>query len=265
VSKPFLALAVPLFLLLTACGQGGEPAWRGGAAKPAADPESVAGYLRPPSLAMVRADAGGVSLSGRAQPSAPVQLISPTGQTFDATADSAGAWTIRLPASPDVRLLALSMGADQNRVVPAQGVLALLPDGRAVQLRAGASAEAISAISDPPRLLTIDYDADGAASVAGVARPESGLSLRIDRTARAAGKADSRGRFNLVVARPLAAGVSRFEVAGESGEQAVEVPITAAGMFEGSHRIQRLAGAWRIDWVTPGGGVQTTLILDIGT
>lgn len=264
MSKPVLALAVPLFLLLAACGQGGEPAWRG-KAKAAADPEGAAGYLRPPSLAMVRAGADGVSLSGRAQPGAPVQLISPSGQTFDATADSAGAWTVRLPPSQDVRLLALSMGAGGNRVVPAQGVLALLPDGRAVQLRAGASAEPISVISDTPRLLTIDFDADGAASVAGAARPESGLSLRIDRAARASGKADSRGRFHLVVARPLAAGVSRFEVAGESGEQAVEIPISPAGMFEGSHRIQRLANAWRIDWVTPGGGVQTTLILGAGS
>lgn len=263
MSKPVLFLAVPLVLLLTACGQGGEPAWRGGKAKAPADPESVAGYLRPPSLAMVRAQADGVSLSGRAQPGVPVRLISPSGQTYDTRADSAGAWTVRLPPSQEVRLLALSMSAGQDRVVPAQGVLALLPDGRAIQLRAGSSAEPISAISDAPRLLTIDYDADGAASVAGAARADSGLALRIDRTARASGKADSRGRFHLVVARPLTSGVSRFEVAGESGEQAVDVPISPAGMFEGSHRIQRLAKAWRIDWVTPGGGVQTTLILDV--
>jgi len=261
VSKPFAALVLALSLV-AACGQAGEPAWRGGAPKAPADPESVAGYLRPPSLAAVRVEGGTMLLSGKAQPEAQVRLVSPTGEVLDSRADPAGNWTARLPASREVRLYALSMVAGQNRTVPAQGVLVLLPEARAVQLRAGASAETIGVQSDAPRLLTIDFDAAGAASVGGVARPESGLSLRIDRTALGAGKADGRGRFHLTVARPLAAGLSRFEIAGDRGEQQVEAPISPAGMFEGSHRIQRLANAWRIDWVTPGGGVQTTLILD---
>lgn len=263
VSSIVSSRALPAILLafvLSACGQS-DGAWRGAAPKAPADPAAEAGYLKPPTLTASRRDADGVFLVGQAAPGVVVRLGSPTGEALTATADVAGQWTARLGPSGDVRLLGLSMAAD-SRQVQAQGYIAILPDGRAAQLRSGASALVIGAGSDAPRLLSIDFDRDGAASVAGSGRPATGISLRIDRTARGAGKIDSQGRFHLVIDRPVASGTRRFEIAGESGEQTLLVPISPAPPLETPFRATRVGPGWRIDWMTPGGGVQSTLILD---
>lgn len=264
MSRPpvFLALLPPL--LLVACGPSERDAsWRGAAPKAPADLAAEAGYLKPPTLtsAAVQPD-GGVLLTGQAAPGAAVRLGSPTGEALGATASAAGVWTARLGPSPEVRLFGLSMAPEKNRQVQSQGYLAVLPDGRAAQLRSGASAYVYGGGSDAPRLLAVDFDRDGAAAVSGMARAGSGLSLRIDRTARGVGKADSQGRFHLAVERPLNAGELVFEITGDSGEQALVIPVSAAADLAAPYRAVRAGNAWRIDWMTPGGGLQSTLILD---
>lgn len=258
-SRAFLAVLAAL--TLTACGQS-DGAWRGAAPKAPADPAADAGYLKPPTLTASRRDADGVFLVGQASPGSAVRLGSPTGEQINVIADIAGQWTARLPPSDAVRLFGLSMAAGDGRQVQAQGYLAILPDGRAAQLRSGASTMVIRTGSDAPRILSIDFDRDGAASMAGSARPSTGVSLRIDRTARGAGKVDSQGRFHLVVDRPVSPGAHRFEIAGESGEQTLVAPISPAPPLDRPFRAGRSGPAWRIDWMTPGGGVQSTLILD---
>ncbi|MCE3288904.1 MAG: hypothetical protein K0R83_916 [Caulobacter sp.] len=265
MSRPpvFLALLLPL-ILVAACGPSERDAsWRGAAPKAPADPAAEAGDLKPPTLTAAAVQPGGaVLLTGQAAPGAAVRLGSPTGESFSATADAAGKWTARLAASPEVRLFGLSMAPEKDRQVQSQGYLAVLPDGRAAQLRSGASAYVYGAASDAPRLLAIDFDRDGAAAVSGAARAGSGLSLRIDRTARGVGKADSQGRFHLAVERPLNAGALAFEIAGDSGEQSLAIPVSAAADLTAPYRAARAGAAWRIDWMTPGGGLQSTLILD---
>ncbi|MDB5468509.1 MAG: hypothetical protein JWR84_69 [Caulobacter sp.] len=264
VSRPSVYLALLLPLIIAACGPGERDAsWRGDAPKAPADAAADAGYLKPPILTASRPEPGGaILLIGEAQPGAAVRLGSPTGEALTTTASAAGVWTARLAPSADLRLFGLSMSAEKNRQVQSPGYLAILPDGRAAQLRAGVSAYLYGAGSDAPRLLTIDFDRDGAASVSGAARAGSGLSLRIDRTARGVGKTDSLGRFHLAVEKPLNAGALSFEIAGDSGEQTVVVPVSAAPELSGPFRAVRAGNAWRIDWPAPGGGVQSTLILD---
>lgn len=268
MSRPpvFLALLLPPILsaLLVACGPSERDAsWRGDAPRAPTDPAAEAGYLKPPTLtaSQARPD-GSVLLAGQAAPGATVRLGSPTGEAFSATADATGKWTARLAASPEVRLFGLSMSPERDRQVQSQGYLALLPDGRAAQLRSGASAYVYGPGSDAPRLMSIDFDRDGAAAVSGSARAGSGLSLRIDRAARGVGKADSQGRFHLAVEQPLNAGALTFEIAGDSGEQALAIPVSAAADLTAPYRASRAGNAWRIDWTTPGGGLQSTLILD---
>jgi hypothetical protein len=248
---------------LLACGRAEtDGAWKGDAPKAPADPAAEAGYLNPPSLTASRLGPGGaIVLVGQAAPASTVRMGAATGEAVTALADAAGRWTLSLPGSGQVRLFGLSMAAAGGRKVQSQGYLAILPDGRAAQLRSGASAHMIGPGSDPPRLLTVDFDRDGATSVAGSARAGSGVSLRIDRAARGAGKTDSQGRFHLVVERPVENGLLPFEIAGESGEQTIALPIEPAGDLQGPYRAVQLGDVWRIDWVTPGGGVQSTLVL----
>jgi hypothetical protein len=250
---------------LCACGQGeADDAWKGDAPKVAADPAAEAGYLKPPALTAIEPGlGGGALLRGTAAAGAMVRLGSPTGQALTTTADPAGLWSLPLPPSPDVRLFSTSMMVG-GRMVQSQGYLVVTPDGRAVQLRSGASAEPVGLASDPPRLLTLDYDSDGAATIGGVARAGTGVSLRIDRAARGAGKSDGRGRFHMVIDRPLSGGQHLFEVSGETGEQRMIIPLSMAGDLTSVYRATPVGPHWRIDWVTPGGGIQTTMILGPG-
>jgi len=252
------------FVVLTACGpsERGDSAWRGEVPKSGADPATEAGYLKPPSLTSSRqAVDGRVELEGNAEPGTEVWLGAPGGATMTGTAGPDGVWSIRIPSSGRVQLFGLSMNAEGDRRIQAQGYLAVLPDGRSAQLRSGASAQVIGPASTAPRLLSVDFDRDGAASVAGVALPESGVSLRVDRSAAGAGKTDRQGRFHLAIERPLAPGDRRFEIAGERGEQTSVLSISPAAPLGQPFRAARIGGHWRIDWMTPGGGVQSTLIL----
>lgn len=262
VSRPlvFLSLLLPLFL--AACGPSEKDAsWRGDAPKAPADPAADAGYLKAPALTASKSAANGVLLTGEAEPGSVVRLGSPTGEAVETRASATGAWTVTLEPSADVRLFGLSMSRDK-RTVQSQGYLAILPDGRAAQLRSGATAFVYGGASDAPRLLTVDFDREGRASVAGMARAGGDLSLRIDRSLRGNGKADSQGRFHLAIPQPLNAGALTFEVTGDSGEESRVIQVSAAQDLTPPFRASRAGGAWRIDWITPGGGVQSTLILD---
>ena len=251
-------------LVVSACGQGEgrNSAWRGEAPRASADPAAEAGYLKPPVLtaSQVLAD-GRIGLTGSAEASVEVRLGAPGGEAVTTRAGSDGIWSVSVPPAASVQLFGLSMSADDGRRVQAQGYLAILPDGRAAQLRSGASAQVVGVSSVEPRLLSVDFDRDGAASVAGVALPESGVSLRVDRIAAGAGKTDREGRFHLAIERPLATGSRRFEIAGERGEQTLPLSISPASALGAPFRAFKVGPHWRIDWMTPGGGVQSTLVL----
>lgn len=267
VSRPLVFLSLALPLILAACGPGDrDAAWRGDSPKAPADAPADAGYLAPPTLSVIKAEPDGtILLTGQAEPGSIVRLGSPTGEAFTANVSPAGVWSLSLEPSDQVQMFGLSM-SKAKRQVQSQGYLAILPGGRAAQLRAGASAYVYGGASDAPQLLTVDFDRTGAASISGTARADGGgsqrIDLRIDRVPRGRGNVDSQGRFHMSVEKPLNAGAQTFEVAGDSGEQAVIVPISGAPDLAGPPQASRIARAWRIDWMTPGGGVQSTLILD---
>ena len=152
--------------------------------------------------------------------------------------------------------------SDNGRVLQAMEYLFVAPDGVVARLRAGGGTQA-PARGQAADLagLALDYDNQRAATLSGVAAPHETVTVRVDGVERSQGSADSAGRFVLAL-QPLAAGAHEFELMGVAQQihfaAAVEAP---AALGKATYAAQKTGQAWRIDWVTPGGGEQTTLIL----
>ncbi|MES2032838.1 MAG: hypothetical protein V4466_01555 [Pseudomonadota bacterium] len=255
-----MAGLLPL-LGLGGCGPGENPPWK--AEAPKAPTGGEAAYVAPPiALASSMSQTGVVVLSGSAAPGATVRLGTPSGEVLSAVADDKGAWTATAPKVDTVRLYGLSMVID-DRTVQSEGYLALTADGGAAQLRAGTAARVMSPPSRRPRILAIDYDRDGGAVVSGVGTPSAAVGLRVNRVARGDAMVDRHGRFAIPLSQPLGAGPHEFEVAAEGGEDLIEAATARQDPPQGGpYRATRTAQGWQIDWMTPGGGLQTTLLFD---
>lgn len=220
-----------------------------------------AAYVAPPVVLAAQPSSGGVVLSGSAAPLAKVNLGAPSGEIITAEADGKGAWTATVPLSDQVRFYGLRMNVE-DRVVQSEGYLVLTPNG-AAQLRSGGGARVIAPASRRPRILAIDYDAGGGAVVSGVGTPNAYVGLRVDRAARGESTVDAQGRFAIPLLQPLSMGGHEFEVAAEGGEDTARADVSRpAAPSGGPYQATRFGGGWRIDWVTPNGGLQTTLLTD---
>lgn len=98
--------------------------------------------------------------------------------------------------------------------------------------------------------------------VSGVGTVDAEVGLRLDRTAAGGTAIDKEGRFSLALSRPMSGANHELEISGEGGEQVVIVGAERPAPLGQPFRARRAAGAWRIDWMTPGGGVQTTVLFD---
>lgn len=261
-SGPVRGVAALAVLALGACGGEGE-GWRPDPAANKAEQSSApAGYLKPPQVMSAIRQGNAVALSGQAEPLASVRLGAPTGEALVGKADTVGGWRLVAPLAAEPRLYGLSMTMD-GRTVQAQGYLMVAPSGVAVLLRAGAGAEVMGQTSLTPRVLAIDYDRSGGAVVSGVGTPGAGLGVRVDRAPRGQGKVGEDGRFSISLDQPLTGGAHTIQVAGEGGEQQVVVEVSAPSMpTNGPAAAFPTANGWRVDWMTPGGGPQTTQLMD---
>lgn len=241
---------------LAACGGRPQPE-----PAPAPKGEADAGYVAAPALTGARAEAGEAVLEGAAAPGARVRLAEPSGAATQAIANAEGRWRLRLPAPPEPRVFGLSM-TTAGRVVQAQGYILLTPGGRAMLLRAGAGA---TSPGEPgsPRIAAFDFDREGGAVVSGVATPNAALSVRVDGRQAGAGRAGADGRFSLALPQPISPGVRRIEVVGDTFRSAIAVDASpAAPLTAGPFRASGGAEGLRADWLTPGGGLQSTWILN---
>jgi hypothetical protein len=203
---------------------------------------------------------GRLQLSGSAAPGAAVRLRSPNGAQQFATADRRGAWSVTLPPAATPRLLSLSM-SDGGQVVWAPGYLFLAPDGAVARLRAGGGTQASRRSDAALAALALDYDNQRAATLSGVAAPDETVTVRVDGVERAQSSADASGRFVLPL-QPLTAGPHDFDLMGASQEVHLSATVGApVGLGKATYAAQKQGQGWRVDWVTPGGGEQTTLIL----
>ncbi|HEY3694977.1 hypothetical protein [Phenylobacterium sp.] len=228
---------------------------------PKGETSADAGYIPAPSLDAAESSAGGVRLQGTAQPRARVRLAPPSGEALFAPADGRGRWRIVLPVAPGAWIFGLSMAAD-GRQVQAQGYVLVTASGRAAVLRAGAGAIVLGPPA-PPRLTAVDFDRQGGAVVSGLAGPQAAVSVRVDGRPGAVGRADAGGRFSLALPQPLTPGSHQVEIVGDAFTDTVAVDATpATALSGGPFRATAAAGGLRADWMTPGGGVQSTWILN---
>ena len=251
-----LALAA----LLSGCGRAHD--WR--QAPPAAHTDAEASYVAPPQAKeAVRQGDGRVILTGQAEPNSRVRLQTPEGRADGGTVGGNGAWSMPMPGGLGIYGLSEDLG---GRVVQAEGYLVILPaPGRvAALLRAGGGTEPLGRGGGPLRITAADFDGGGGAMVSGLGPPGAVLKLIIDGAAAPGeGKVDARGRFFIASPLMLKPGTHQIRVQSQTEGAQADIAVGPAGPISGSPiRAVRQGGVWRVDWITPGGGVQTSLIMD---
>ena len=258
----FIGLLAGISLALGACDGSGQDEWRPKTTPPSTQSDAAeAGYIAPPQILQAERGPAGLVLKGVGAPQARVRLGAPTGESLVSQIDAGGRWSLTAPPSDQVRLYGLSMTRG-DRTVQAEGYVMVTPEGEVALLRAGAGALRLSPGSATPNILAVDIDPEGAAVISGMATPGAGLGARVDRTPSAVGQAGEDGRFSLLLNEPLRPGAHDIQVSGEGGEQRITVVVSpAAPLADGPVRAQRVDVGWRADWMTPGGGVQTTLVI----
>lgn len=250
-----LLLALPL---IASCGEGAAPL-APAAKTPGA--EADPGYLAPPTPTGARLEGGQVVLSGQAPPGARVRLATPEGEARFAQADAKGAWRLALPVAAQARIFGLS-AVVEKRTVQGEGYVLLTPTGEPVLLRAGAGALRLGG-GGSQGVDAVDFDREGGAVVSGRAPAGAALSIHIDGRKFGEGRADGKGRYALALTQqPLAAGARQIDVFGDATENPVVVDATPAPQLsEGPFRAASVAAGLRVDWMTPGGGAQSTILL----
>lgn len=206
---------------------------------------------------------GRTELSGSAAPGAVVRLASPGGAALFATADAGGVWRMVVPSSNAPRLLGLSMSSG-GQVVQAVGYIFMAPDGTVARLRVGGGTQAPPASAAALAPLALDYDNQRAATLSGLATPQETVSVRVDGVERGQAVTDAKRRFVIQLSQPLAVGPHAFDLVGVGGDADVSFSITIdapAPLANATYAASRFGAGWRVDWITPGGGEQTTLIL----
>jgi hypothetical protein len=258
-----VATILALAALAAACGRGGD--WRTPPASSQSAAAAEASYVPPPRFtAAARLGDGDVEIVGRAHRNARVRLTSPDGSSLAAVTDSRGAFSVDVPRPQAVRLFGLAEDVS-GRLVRGVGYLAVVPSPgqAAVVLRAGTGAEALGAPSGAPKVTAVDFDVSGLTVVSGLARPGLALKLAVDGASAVETRTNSQGRFTLILTTALKAGQHDLAVQSPLGQDAARFRVSPAGPISGlPFRGLRQPDGWRIDWLTPAGGEQTTLVID---
>lgn len=250
-----LALAVAALCLLAACGRTTTPK-----AADAGAPEAVpAGYVAPPRITDITAANGQIEVAGQAAPRSTVRLATPAGQESLIKADGQGVWRLTAPTGSGPGLYGLSSRRG-DRVVQAEGYVLITPSGQGWLLRAGTGALRLGQDAGPG-VTAVDFDRQGAAVVSGRAAPQGGVSAWIDGRRVAEGRADETGEVSLSLSEPLGPGSHDVKLFGDGLDSRLRFSADAAApLTAGPFRIQGSPGGLRVDWMTPGGGVQSTIL-----
>lgn len=245
---------------LAGCG-GATRAAKGGGDARAED----AGYATPPSVNRVQLTAAGVRLSGLGPAGGRVRLASPAGQAVVADVDDKGRWAIGLGPISEPRIYGLS-AAVGDRSAQAEGYVVVTPQGQAALLRAGAGARRID---DPGRsgLRAIDFDRGGGVEISAAAPAGANVLLHFDGRLTAQGRADAAGHYDASLPGPgsttaIRPGSHQAQVSGDGFSDAVVFQVSPpAPLAQGPLRSQITQAGLRVDWMTPGGGVQSTILV----
>ncbi len=254
---------VALLALLGACHRSAPGADAGQLLGDADTEKAELSYAWPPQVlgAMVRGN-GVVVLTGRAAPGATLRLSAPEGEVLDVKVRRTGQWTLRMQRVAAPRMFALSawMGP---RVVHGEGALLLAPaPGPAALLaRAGSGALVIDRFAGAPTIAAADCDPGGFCAISGLARPGAAVRLVLDGAPSGAGQADQAGRYAVMAAsRRLPLGLHEAMLQTPDGAVRRRFTLAPPGPLRRPYQASPAADGWRVEWATPGGGVQTTLV-----
>ena len=250
-SAPLIAL------LLAACS--GTPS---GAPHSGDAAQVQAGDLAPPRVDTVRFGPNGMVLSGVTQAGIKVRLASPDGQVVSARADPQGRWSIGLPLVPAPRIFGLSVAAGDRRA-QAEGYVLFSPTGQAALLRAGAAALRLD-LPRRPGFAAIDFDRGGGMEVSAAVPPGASVILRLDGSQVDQHRADAKGHYEVSLGSPtpIKPGAHQVQIFGDGFTDEVVVQVSpAAPLANGPLRSQLTTAGLRVDWMTPGGGEQSTLLV----
>jgi len=226
-----------------------------------ADASAQEADLAPPRVEAVRGGAGGVTLLGSAPPGGEVRLAEPTGQALLASVDAQGRWAIAPPLSDQPRIFGLS-AAVRGRRAQAEGYVLVTPTGQAALLRAGTSAVRIDT-PPQPGLRAVDFDRGGGMEVSAAVPAGATVVVRLDGHQASEGRADTAGRYQVSLGGPTGVkpGQHQVQVYGDGFNDQVAVQISPAQpLAQGPLHSQLTPAGLRVDWITPGGGVQSTLL-----
>jgi hypothetical protein len=243
---------------LAACGGRTPTVLDRGAEVASQDASGVA----PPRVDTVRVTADGLMLGGSAPANGQVRLANPGGQALFAPSGPQGRWSLGLPPASEPRIFGLSASV-AGRVTQAEGYVLVTPDGHAALLRSGTGARRLDAPSHPG-LRTIDFDRGGGLEVATAVGPGATVIVQLDGRQVAEGRADASGRYeaSLGSPNPVRPGAHQVEVFGDGFSDRAAVQLTpAAPLAQGPLRSQLTLAGLRVDWMTPGGGVQSTILV----
>lgn len=262
MGRKWRAASIGCAALLAIGAQGCAPRPGEADTSKAAEAQADAGkaYQRSPAVSGVRLEAGALVVGGRAAPDAAVRLATPDGREAFAQANGRGDWSLQLPALAAPAIYGLSAESEGRRL-QGEGYLLVTPQGEGALLRAGAGAVRLDAMA-PGRIGAIDYDAGGQAVISGAAPAGLTVSIYLDRKRVAEGRADAAGRYAVALPQTLAEGPHRVEASGTNFASIVAFDrVPAAALTAGPLRTGAAASGLRADWLTPGGGTQTTLIV----
>ena len=223
--------------------------------------------MAPPQPDRLRPESGGgLLLSGYATPGAKVRLATPAGEAMYATAGPQGRWTLALGPSTQARIYGLSAIA-ATRPAQAEGYVLVTPSGQAALLRAGAGALRVDG-RPGAGLRAIDFDRGGGLQLSAAVPPGAVVILRLDGRQIAQGSAPTpTGRYAVSLPgpnepAPIRPGRHLIQAQGDGFADSVMVVVSPpAPLAQGPLSSQLTPAGLRVDWMTPGGGVQSTILL----
>ncbi|MFM8820212.1 MAG: hypothetical protein ACKOD3_06645 [Phenylobacterium sp.] len=246
---------VSVFVTLAAAGCSPQPPPRDAVS----GRQDEAAYLSPPAVDLVSSPAGSLELTGRATPGARVQLARPGGGGLSTQADPGGRWRIRAHSSAAPLIFGLSQ-TSQGRTIQADGYVFHSPVVGGWVLRAGAASRPLGGA--PPQALVVDSDRSGGTVVSGQGPRDTLLVAQIDGRRAGEGGTGPSGRYEIRLKGPVPMGESRLRIfgAGLNRETVLRLSPPKAPV-DGPFRVLPQAAGLRVDWITPGGGLQSTQIL----
>lgn len=249
-----LVLGLSALAGLVACGEKPKTTETTGAME-------AAGYWRAPEITGVDQVGSNIFVvTGQTIPNARVRFSYSGQRAVGVTSDSKGRFRAELPSSPEGGLFDLST-EDGGRSMHADGRL-FIPagaPGKAVLMRPGAPS--VTLFNDFAVVAVIDYDRAGALAIAGRVAPTTAIEVILNGEIRARTTSDDRGYYTATtqIEPPLREETANTLSIMAGGKETIRNFNDSLSKTE-SDRITRFEDGWRVDWILPGGGMQTTLV-----